>query len=430
MKLLILTTYYLPEANAASVRMSQIVKRFSYKDKEYIEHIRVIAFNPLYKCEHEKGVNEQDKVEVIRHTRRILPAFVFMPQSLNPLTLITWIYISLKEIAKYNPDVLLTTTPPFAPAIASCIASRVLNKPYIVDYRDDLTSVIYGIAETKRFYTKYPLKVANKFMSALLFHSLKKALLISTVNEVLRKKLLDLNRNVITVPNGIDIQELNEVKENFDKEKVLDKNGISYSEGSMILVYVGDLNMPYYMPEIILEPLKSLLKTGYNVKYIIIGDGKRREPIEKIRKEMGLEDVVFLVGKKEHCEVLELLLACDAAFYSLQKKDPQAKHAIGAKVYEYIGCGLPILVLSDEGSAVSELVKTHDIGVFVSWDEIDRMGNALRKLLESKKYARNIQLHYSYFIEKFDRNRGIDLLYDNVKALIVECSAPTTPKKQ
>jgi glycosyltransferase involved in cell wall biosynthesis len=268
-------------------------------------------------------------------------------------------------------------------------------------------------------------------MSALLFHSLKKALLISTVNEVLQEKLLDLNRNVITVPNGIDVQELNEVKENFDKEKVLDKNGISYFEGSMIIVYVGDLNMPYYMPEIILEPLKELLKTGYNVKYIIIGDGKRREPIEKIRKEMGLEDVVFLVGRKEHCEVLELLLACDAAFYSLQKKDPQAKHAIGAKVYEYIGCGLPILVLSDEGSAVSELVKTHDIGVSVSWDEIDRMGNALRGLLESKKYAQNIQLHYSYFIEKFDRNRGIDLLYDNVKTLIVEfCPIhPTTPEK-
>ena len=134
---------------------------------------------------------------------------------------------------------------------------------------------------------------------------------------------------------------------------------------------------------------------------------------------MGLEDVVFLVGRKEHREVLELLLACDAAFYSLQKDDPQSKHAIGVKVYEYIGCGLPILTLSDEGSAVSELVKTHDIGVFVSWEEVDKMEDALRELLDTKKYTQNIQLHYSYFIEKFDRNRGIDLLYDNVKKLIV-----------
>lgn len=408
MELLILTTYYPPEANAASVRMSQIVKRFSYKGKD-IKHIRAIAFNPAYKCKHEKnGVNEKESTEVIRYTRKFLPAFVFMPQSLNPLTLITWICISLKGIIKYKPDVILTTTPPFAPAIASCIASRILSRACVIDYRDDLTSVIDGIAETKRFYTKYLLKVANKLMSALLFHSLKRASLISTVDEVLQEKLLDLNRNVITVPNGIDVQELSEVKENFNKKKVLRKNGISYSKGSMILVYVGDLNMPYYMPEIILEPLKELLKIGYNVKYVIIGDGKRRELIEKMVKERDLENAVFLVGRKEHREVLELLLASDAAFYSLQKNDPQSKHAIGAKVYEYIGCGLPILTLSDKGSAVSELIKMYDIGVFVSWDEVDKMADALRELLDSKKYARNIQSNYSYFINKFDRNIGIE----------------------
>lgn len=417
MKLLILTTYYPPEATAASVRMSQIVKRFSYKD---IEHIRVIAFNPLYKCKHEKDVHEKDKVEVIRHTRKISPAFFFMPQSLNPLTLIFWIYISLKEIAKYKPEVVLTTTPPFAPAIASYIASRILRNPCVIDYRDDLTSVIDGIAKTKRFYTRYPLKVANKLMSSLLYYSLKRASLLSTVNEVLREKLLDLNRNVITVPNGIDVQELNEVKEKFDKVKVLEKNRVPVSDDSVFVVYVGDLNMPYYMPEIILEPLKELRKNGYDAKYIIIGDGKRRETIEAIRKEIGLEEVVFLVGRKDHREVIELLLACDVAFYSLQKNDPQSKHAIGAKVYEYLGCGLPILAVANEDSAISKLINRYGVGIFVSWNELDSAKSALQELVESRKYARNVQLHYSYFIKKFDRNRGIDLLYDNVKTLISE----------
>jgi len=246
MKLLVLTTYYPPEANAASVRISQMVKRFTYKD---IEDIRVITFNPMYECEHEKGVTKQENAEVIRHTRKILPAFVFMPQSLNPLTLIIWICISLKEIVKYNPDIILATTPPFAPAIASYTASKILNKPYIIDYRDDLTSVIDSIAETKKFYTRYPLKVANKYISSLLSHSLRRASLVSTVNELLQEKLLNINRNVIHVPNGIDVQELNEVKENFDRKKVLTKNAISFSEDSVFVVYVGDLNMLYYMPD-------------------------------------------------------------------------------------------------------------------------------------------------------------------------------------
>ena len=414
MKLLILTTYYPPEATAASVRMSQIVKRCTSKD---IEDIIVIAFNPLYK--REKGATKQETVEVIRHTRNFLPAFVFMPQSLNPLTLLFWIYISLKELAKYKPDVILATTPPFASAIAAGIAAKILKKPYVIDYRDDLTSVINSIAEIKRSYVKYPLKVANKFMSSFLYRSLKKAALISTVNEVLQEKLIALNRNVILVPNGIDIQELTEVKKDFDRAKVLTKNGILNSEDSAIIVYVGDLNMPYYMPEIVLEPLKELIKKGYDIKYILIGDGARREPIEELVTEMGLEEIVFLVGMKDHQEVLELLLASDTAFYSLQKNDPQSKHAIGAKVYEYLGCGLPVLAVADEGSAISELIKKHDIGVFVSWPEIAILGDALRELLDTGKYAQNIELRYSYLIEKIDRNSGLDLLYDNVKALVI-----------
>ena len=414
MKLLVLTTYYPPEANAASVRISQMVKRFTYKD---IENIRVITFNPMYECEHEKGVTKQENAEVIRHTRKILPAFVFMPQSLNPLTLIIWICISLKEIVKYNPDIILATTPPFAPAIASYTASKILNKPYIIDYRDDLTSVIDSIAETKKFYTRYPLKVANKYISSLLSHSLKRASLVSTVNELLQEKLLNINRNVIHVPNGIDVQELNEVKENFDRKKVLTKNAISFSEDSVFVVYVGDLNMPYYMPEVLLEPLKSLLKDGYDARYIIIGDGERKKPIEKTVKEMDMEDVVFLVGQKDHREVLELLLTGDVALYSMQKNDPQSGHAIGAKVYEYIGCGLPILVLSDTGSAVSKLVKMYGIGVVVSWNELDMLSDALREVLGSKEYVENIRLHYPYFIEKFDRSKGMDLLCDNVKTI-------------
>jgi glycosyltransferase involved in cell wall biosynthesis len=120
---------------------------------------------------------------------------------------------------------------------------------------------------------------------------------------------------------------------------------------------------------------------------------------------------------KEHREVIELLLASDIAFYSLQKNDPQSKHAIGAKIYEYIGCGLPILVLSDEGSAVSELVKKYAIGVFVSWNDVEKMEAALRELLDTKRYAQNIQLYYSHLNEKFDRDKGIELLYGNIKTL-------------
>ena len=411
MKLLILTTYYPPEKNAASVRIHQIAKRFS--SKEDIRHIKVVVFNPLAN-EYKKDMEEK-KVEVLRHKRKIIPASIFLPQSLNPLTFIVWICIALKEIIRYNPDVVLTSTPPFAPVISSSIVSRIFNKPYVIDYRDDMTSIIDSIAKTKRVYVRYPLELANKLVSTFLNYALKNASLICTVNEVLQKKLLKVNRNVIVVPNGIDTQELDEVKKNFDKKEVLKKNKIPYSENCRIIVYVGDLDMPYYIPETLLKPLEELLKNGYDLKYIIVGDGKRRKLIEMMIKKMGLENNVFLVGKKEHHEVLELLLAGDFAFYSLQKDDPQAKHAIGVKVYEYLSCKLPILAIADANSAVSNLIEKYGVGVFVSWEKVGELKDALIDLIEnSKKYKDNLETHYKYFIEKFDRSKGIDLLYNAI----------------
>ncbi len=124
------------------------------------------------------------------------------------------------------------------------------------------------------------------------------------------------------------------------------------------------------------------------------------------------------MGRKSHKDAMELLMASDLAFHTLQKSDPQARHAIATKVYEYLGCKLPILVVADKGSAVSELVNENGFGLSVSWDELDRIGFALRDILDHPEvYRNNLEKRYQGFLDSFDRNKGIDRLYENVKAL-------------
>lgn len=415
MKYLILTSYYPPEVNAASVRLSRIATRFSEKNKK--NRIKVIVFNPLYDELHEP-IDEGTEIEVNRYRRGFFPSFVFVPQSINPINLIYWILITSKEIKKFGPDIVLTSSPPFAAAISIYIVTRFFKNdvPYVVDYRDDLTSVIYSIAESKRFFTRWILKAANSFMSSLLFRSLKGASALSTVNEVLQKKLTGFNERAILVPNGLDLQELNETIQSFNREEVLKRSGVS-DLNSKIIIYLGDLDMPYYMPEVILDSIKKLNSMGHSLIYVIVGAGKRQKTIKEMAEQMDLKDSVYLLGRKNHRDVLELLLASDVAFYSLQKADPQSRHAIGTKVYEYVGCKLPILAIADEGSAISDFIESRGIGSFVSWDSLENLDDVLKSLLESSEYRENIMAYYQDFIDKFDRNRGIDLLYEEIMSL-------------
>jgi glycosyltransferase involved in cell wall biosynthesis len=331
----------------------------------------------------------------------------------------------LKEIKEFNPDVTLATTPPFTPGIATYIAFKIVGRKvaYVIDYRDDLSSVIDSMADQKKFWIKYPLRAANRIMSFFLLQSIKNAFLLSTVNDSLQKALLKENANVLLVPNGLDLEELAEVKSSFDRNKVLAKNGIFDFE-SRIVTYLGDLNMPYYMPEAILEPMKKLMHQGYRIAYVVIGDGSRRENIERVARELGLESSVYLLGRKNHREAMELLMASDVAFHTLQKSDPQARHAIATKVYEYLGCKLPILAVADNGSAVSGLVNGKKVGISVNWDEIDKIEHALSEILDHPEiYRKNLEASYQYFLDRFDRNKGIDLLYENLTKRTPETQA-------
>lgn len=421
MRLLIISSYYLPEINAQSVRISIMSRRFYQNDKNI--KIKIAVFNPGYGVANEnasKKTPPEGPPEVTRYLRRLIPATAFQPQSLNPLLLAFWIYIAVKEIRGFNPDVVLATTPPFTPSIALHAASKISGKKfaYVIDYRDDLSSVIDRMAERRKSYIKYPLKIANKLMSHLLFRSIKSAALVSTVNESLQRDLQKENGEVLLVPNGLDLDELGEVASNFNRNRVLNKNGI-IDANSRVISYLGDLDMPYYMPEAILEPLEHLRDEGYNLVFVIIGDGKRRGIIEKKAKELGIEGSVYLMGRRSHKDAMELLMASDVAFHTLQKGDPQARHAIATKVYEYLGCKLPILVVADKESAVSELVRKNGVGLPVGWDELDRIEFALRDILDHPSvYRSSFEKHYQEFLDRFDRNNGIDRLYENIKAMV------------
>jgi glycosyltransferase involved in cell wall biosynthesis len=417
LKLLIIAKQYIPDISAQSIRISQIARRFHERDKSL--QIKVVVFDPEGR---KIGRNEgsENGIDVERLSRNRLPTSTLKPQSLNPLLLALWIRIASREMREFKPDIVIATTPPFTPSIAVYIASRIGGKKvaYAIDYRDDLGSVIDSLANNEVFWIRYPLKAANWIMSFFLLQSVKNAILLSTVNDSLRKGLLKDNKNVVLVPNGLDVEELADVKDGFDRTDILTKNGIFDLE-SRNIVYLGDLSMPYYMPEAILMPMKKLMAQGYRIAYIVIGDGSRSKVIKEQAKELGIESSVYLLGRKNHKEAMELLMACDVAFHTLQKGDPQSRHAIATKIYEYLGCKLPILAVADHGSAASEFINNEKVGISVNWDELESVEASLREILDHPDiYEHNLEAKYQYFLDKFDRNRGIDLLYENMMALV------------
>ena len=416
MKLMLLVEQYPPDINVAGLRMHEMVNTFSEQEDT---EIRVVVYNPVSKTRYLRHYTKiSDKVSVVRYGRKYLPGFFHLMQSINPFTLLCWTFFAIKETINYKPNIIITTVPSFIPTIGAHITSIICKKSFCIDIRDNWinTNIIDYSVKSLPSYAKYPSKIMYKLFHYLFLRSCKKALLLSIVYESMRDDLLkhtNFKVPIIYVPNGVNFSELEQIGQEFNREKILSRNNIFCRQGYKFVIYAGMVG-GYYKPDMLLVPLKRLIEQGEDIGYIIAGEGAEKERIKAMANDMGMGNHVFLLGKKDHSEVIELLLASDVAFYALDENFPNPDCALGTKVIEYAACKLPILAVAGDNSIVSRLISERKIGIALNWDETNQMDKALQELLNHEKCSENIETNYDSFIKEFDRRRNNNRLYQEI----------------
>ncbi|VVB97677.1 Glycosyl transferases group 1 [uncultured archaeon] len=414
--MLVLTPTYPPDTGAASIRVSEIVKKFSEYGQIY--NLKILVFNPQVKDA--SSVNHWIKIskniEILRF-KPIFPYSFHKLQFINPFTLLEWM-IALLKIKDYHPDLIFSTAPPPHPVISGYVYSKIKKSKHLVDIRDNWSASMNEFLNTQPFFVKYPFKLWNYFLTFIFILSCKHAALISCVHEALKVKSQKLP--VIIVPNGINIQELLTVKSTFDRDSVLRKFNIKFNNSTKFLIYTGDLSTPYYSPEIVLDAMQKLILSGLDIRYIILGDGIQKEKIAMLAEEKGIKENIHLLGRKTHPEVLELLLASDVAVFSQIKNDTQtqAKYAFSVKIYEYIACERPILMIANDSAIISHIITENNLGISLNWDAVERsdsLKNALLNILENyTRYSQNVSAYYKNNLTEFDRATGLNELSTEV----------------
>jgi glycosyltransferase involved in cell wall biosynthesis len=416
MKLMLLVEQYPPDINVAGLRMHEMVNTFSeHEDTD----VRVVVYNPLSKTRYLRRFTKiSEKVSVVRYGRKYLPGFFHLMSPINPFSFLFWTFISINESISYKPDIIITTVPSFIPTIAAYLTSIIHKKPFCIDIRDNWinTNIIDYTVKSFPLYGSYPCKILYTLYYYLFLRSCKNALLLCLVYESMREDLLKLTNfevPVINVPNGVNFSELERIKQKFNKEEILSRNGIFCRHESKFVIHAGLIGL-YYKSDVILVPLKRLIEQGEDIGYIIVGEGPEKEAIKDAANNMGIENHVFLLGKKEHSELIALLLASDVAFYALDEKFPNPDCALGTKVLEYAACKLPILAITGENSIVSRFITERKIGITLRWNEINWMHEALQELINHEKYSENIETNYSSFIKEFDRRLNNNRIYQEI----------------
>lgn len=238
-------------------------------------------------------------------------------------------------------DAIISTSSPVTSHIIARELKERLNLTWIADFRDLWTQNYY--------YPYSPLR--RKIESKLELHTISSADSLVTVSGPVADELKSLHKNkqVHSIPNGFDPQEVN-----IPARKLTEKFTITYT---------GNLYPGKQSPAPLFAALRDLITQGD----INAGDievrfyGAEAGWIDTEAVKYGLTDIIKQYGIVPRQESLEMQRESQLLLL-LKWNDPKQQGAYTAKIFEYLAAGRPVLATGGFHDVIDDLLQKTQAG--------------------------------------------------------------------
>lgn len=162
----------------------------------------------------------------------------------------------------------------------------------------------------------------------------------------------DYKEKLIYFPNWAE-DARGEAPADFDINKI--EPFASKSEADFILLFAGNIGEAQNLDAVL--KTANLLKDEKRIKFVFVGDGRRKEALEQFARENDLHDTVFFMGRYPITTMPVFMNAADVLMFSL-KDELCFNLTVPAKVQFYMSQGKPILaMINGDGADLVEEAK-------------------------------------------------------------------------
>jgi glycosyltransferase involved in cell wall biosynthesis len=293
-----------------------------------------------------------------------------------------------------RPDLVIVETDPFLlPLLGRCLQWR--HKCRLVVYLQDIypdVAIAVGKARDGWF---------TRFLRRRLFAVYRKADQVIVLGSDMRSLLSGAgipDERIIVLPNWADTTRIYPIRSSnaFRRREQLD--------GRFVVMYSGNMGLCQNLEEIL--DAAHRLRERREIEFVMIGDGALRAGLEKLALQRQLSNVRFL-SYQPSAELAHSLSAADVHLVPL---DPRVTGClVPSKLYGILAAGVAPLVVADERSEASRVVRESGVGRVVApgnpaqlaetigWCadhrcELEKMGRRARRLAE-QEYDRKKATH-------------------------------------
>ncbi|WP_456439222.1 glycosyltransferase family 4 protein [Psychroserpens sp.] len=190
------------------------------------------------------------------------------------------------------------------------------------------------------------------------------------------KSLIHLNREVIVIPNGIDLSEWN-----------LDSSNGTNLKGNPVLTTVGRVSSRKGQLNVI-KLLPNLLKQFPETHYHCVGIPTEAEHFSKVAKDLGVLKHVTFHGSVEHNTLKQILKNTDIFIMLSTESKTGDVEGFGIAILEANAFGIPAIGSIDCG--IEDAIDNYKSGILINNNAVE-LKEAVKYVLENiedyKKYS-------------------------------------------
>lgn len=280
---------------------------------------------------------------------------------------IGWYPTAIREGRKlfqnWAPDIIFTTVPPFTSLIVASKLARIIDVPWVADYRDLWSDHGYYAGSDFR-------KRIDKFIE-------KRALSNCSGIITVTKSWVELLKNARNMPvelamNGFDPDDFENIK-----PKTL-------YPGHLTILYAGALYEGKRDP---LKLFQAMAKMGEDAKkikvllYTEFGKDELSDEQSKVINDNDLNDQIVCSTYIPQTELHSIMAATDVLML-LRWDDKRENSVIAGKLFEYIGAGKPILSIGGTEGEAADIIRDNGFGLVSN--DVDEIVGYLKKSLTDK----------------------------------------------
>ena len=368
MRILYVSHYFPPEMGAPAGRVAGLSRAWAAAGHEVhvltgFPHHPTGRVHPDYRHAFRRGFLQEEFHGIHVHRTWIFPAANRgkLRRSLNYGSFMLSAALA-GSLRLPRPDVIVATSPQLLCAAAGGLLARRFRAPLVMEVRDLWPESLVAVGASR---SRAPLVAALERIATALYRSANH---IVTVTEAQRTAIVaggvSLER-VSVVPNGVD--------------RAFLESGATGARGDsrFVVTYIGTIGMAHRL-ETLLEAA-ALLRHDPRFAFRLVGEGARREALERQARTAGLSNVEFC-GEQPRGDVPRWI-AESSACAVLLRRDPVFRTVVPSKILEIMAIGRPIL-LGVEGEA-SALVDRAGAGVLLEPENAAQLAAAIRSLAQN-----------------------------------------------